>query len=1147
MSVRFVIGRAGSGKTHFLHEQLVEHLRHDVLNQSAIWLAPKQATFGVERAIATDPRLGGFLHVKVIAPDDLGELALVETGAPAGAKLDPVGRGLILGHLLRTHAHELQHFGKSAIQPGLASEIDATFAEFEHAGQDLCGIDELIDRSANSPETAHQALARKLTDLKRLYTLYQQFLTEHGFDAFSRQALAPEAIERCPSVQRSLVLIDDFYDFTAYERQLICSVAKSAKQTFLSLLLDPDREAGANDASVFRRTEATYRKLQGDLKKCGVTIDPPIVLKQNHRFAREELACIERSFEAPGKGVPDSGAVTLAQASDRADEVEQAARQIKSLLAQGLRLREICVLARSMEDYEPLIASTFVEHDLPYFVDKRRTAEHHPLVRTLGALAQIIQSRWSHEAVCELAHSGLTPIAPADADLLADYIAQHNIPPSAWTKDEPWMFHRPTEEDERPAPSLFTDDEILRVNQARVLLRQALAPVTGPDFAGAGIRVKERLGLLYQVLGALEVRPRMLRLIEQAQEAQRIEERDEHERVWSRTIELADQMVELIGEVALAGPAFGTLLLATLAELELAITPPTLDQVLVGSIERTRTREPKAVILLGMNAGQFPRAGNEKPILNDRDRQSLHDAGIEVEPPSRQALLDERFLGYLALTRSGQRLILLRTAADASGNELEASPFWRIVQSCVKDVTIDRSGDPLSTPATPRQLVAYTLDWARRQTGAIDPLDPAASLYDWLARSPTEAVRVVRDRAWRVLKYDNRPTLSPSIAKKLYDGQLHASVSRIESFAKCPFQHFARYALRLQERADADVTNMDLGNLYHGVLERLVRSTIEQHVDFANASTLTPTQIRQIAQEVGEQLRNQVFLTTARNRYTLEQLESVVHKLIQAQQFVAGSGSLRPSHAELVFGANADLPPLELKTPAGNIVSLRGKIDRIDIDLERARFSVIDYKLKGDSLALGSVYHGLMLQLLTYLLVLEAHGEKLAGKPITPAAALYVKLLRSIDSIHDPKDAPDPETPDFHAKTKPRGLIDFGAATTLDASLSASNQSAVLAIKKKKDGGLSANGNDAVMPEHFQALVAWVSDKIITLSDQIIAGEISVTPYLIAGDTPCSVCPYMRVCRFDRLINSYRPLERLTRSQALARMTGAEETEGDDE
>src|SRR3712207_7372742 len=36
-------------------------------------------------------------------------------------------------------------------------------------------------------------------------------------------------------------------------------------------------------------------------------------------------------------------------------------------------------------------------------------------------------------------------------------------------------------------------------------------------------------------------------------------------------------------------------------------------------------------------------------------------------------------------------------------------------------------------------------------------------------------------------------------------------------------------------------------------------------------------------------------------------------------------------------------------------------------------------------------------QLLTYLLVLRVNGQQLTGRPVTPAAAFYVKLLRQLD------------------------------------------------------------------------------------------------------------------------------------------------------
>ena len=71
----------------------------------------------------------------------------------------------------------------------------------------------------------------------------------------------------------------------------------------------------------------------------------------------------------------------------------------------------------------------------------------------------------------------------------------------------------------------------------------------------------------------------------------------------------------------------------------------------------------------------------------------------------------------------------------------------------------------------------------------------------------------MRFRAWKALCYSNDAKLSPEIAGKLFASPLHASVTRIESFATCPFKHFAQYGLKLPPREDGDVTVMDLGNV----------------------------------------------------------------------------------------------------------------------------------------------------------------------------------------------------------------------------------------------------------------------------------------------------------------------------------------------
>src|SRR5207244_538573 len=102
-----------------------------------------------------------------------------------------------------------------------------------------------------------------------------------------------------------------------------------------------------------------------------------------------------------------------------------------------------------------------------------------------------------------------------------------------------------------------------------------------------------------------------------------------------------------------------------------------------------------------------------------------------------------------------------------------------------------------------------------------------AALYQWLATHPPlgDAIDVMRFRAWKALGYANQGALSRDIAQKLFAAPLHASVTRIESFAACPFKHFARYGLELRERDDEEaVSAMDLGNVFHHVLEKIVRT-----------------------------------------------------------------------------------------------------------------------------------------------------------------------------------------------------------------------------------------------------------------------------------------------------------------------------------
>src|SRR5690242_18811385 len=120
MSVRFVIGRAGTGKTHRCFCAIVDAVARDPLGPPIYWIVPKQATFMAERELTCASGLHGFCRVRVVSFELLGEEILADCGGGAVPQVTATGRQTVLGHLLRIHQEKLKFFTSVARQAGLA-------------------------------------------------------------------------------------------------------------------------------------------------------------------------------------------------------------------------------------------------------------------------------------------------------------------------------------------------------------------------------------------------------------------------------------------------------------------------------------------------------------------------------------------------------------------------------------------------------------------------------------------------------------------------------------------------------------------------------------------------------------------------------------------------------------------------------------------------------------------------------------------------------------------------------------------------------------------------------------------------------------------------------------------------------------------
>src|SRR5687768_8705755 len=143
-----------------------------------------------ERALTCAAGLSGFVRARVVSFELLGEEVLAACGGAAVPEVTPLGRQMILGHLLRKHQPELKFFGQSARHSGLAAKLDATFGEFEKCGKDSACLEELLAELGPEAEQTdeNKALAAKVHDLKLVYEAYNGYLGQERLDQHRRLA-----------------------------------------------------------------------------------------------------------------------------------------------------------------------------------------------------------------------------------------------------------------------------------------------------------------------------------------------------------------------------------------------------------------------------------------------------------------------------------------------------------------------------------------------------------------------------------------------------------------------------------------------------------------------------------------------------------------------------------------------------------------------------------------------------------------------------------------------------------------------------------------------------------------------------------------------------------------------------------------------
>ncbi len=1107
MQARFLLGPAGSGKTFRCLAEVRALLAKNPEGSPLIFLAPKQATFQLERQLLADPSLHGYTRLHIFSFERLAKFVLEKLNVATPEQLNDEGRVMILRALLMRHERDLKLFSKSARRPGFAQQLSQLLGELQQHQFTPAKLRSLAQR-----ENLRHELRNKLHDLALLHEAYTNWLAEHELqDAnrlldFATDALHQSTIHDSQFTIQHLWL-DGFAEMTPQELDLLAAILPFCENATLAFCLDESDAKENSWLSIWNVVGKSYQQCRQRIENLPDAKIEAEILPRNsgkNRFAKNtELAWLEANWSQPTQNpkLKIQNSVRAVSCANTEAEATFAAREILKFIRAGNRFRDCAVLVRNLENYHKPLAREFRRYGIPFFLDRRESVAHHPLAELTRSALRTIIFDWRQNDLFAALKAGFCSAEENEIDRLENAALEFG-----W-RGKKWREALPNESFERLRKKILPPFENFSTRLAKL------------KFQPNGRQLAE---ILRELWDDLKVERRLQNWSDDDSTIQRFNDsRNIHSTLFEQMNSWLENLELAFSNEPLPLRDWLPILEAGLANLTVGVIPPALDQVLIGAVDRARNPDLKLALMLDVNETIFPATPAAQTILTDADRDELQ---APLGPDLRDQISRERFYGYIACTRASEKLAVTFSRQDADGKMLNPSPFIAHLQQIFPALQIEEFQNEIKLAEIESPV-------------EIAPMLVENQSWNELLGFPSLAGLV---KSFESLREPNpAENLSPALAEKLYGTMLRTSVSRLEEFAACPFRFFVRSGLHADERKVFELDTRERGSFQHDVLKTFHEQLTAEGKRWRD---LTPAEARErihvIAAELTENYRDGLLRDTAESRFAARVLaESLQDFVAVIVAWLREQNEFDPSAAELEFdnkpGARA--PAWEIDLGGRHKLSLHGRIDRVDLWRDPASGDalalVLDYKSSSKKLDKVLVEHGVQLQLLAYLNVLRhwKNPQEVFGvKRLIPAGVFYVNLRGEYKSGGSREEILADSDESRRKAYRHTGRFDASVLDKLDRTGAADQFN----YRVNNDGSLRKGSVEALPRAEFEKLLDGVEIQLRKMGERIFSGAAQVDPYRKGKQTPCEFCDYQAACRIDNWTHQYRVLRSADGSSA---------------
>ncbi|MBE5934181.1 MAG: helicase-exonuclease AddAB subunit AddB [Lachnospiraceae bacterium] len=1171
MSLQFVFGSSGSGKSHKIYTEIIEDSMKNP-NTNYIIIVPEQFTLQTQKNMVSMHPNNGILNIDVLSFVRLAYKIFSDIGYNPGIVLDDAGKNMILRKIMTYEEDKLVLFKGNIKKQGFISELKSLISEF---GQYSISPEEIQKINENIEDNA---LKTKLQETSIVYKAFKEYLQEKYIMAEEVLDKLYNVLEKSKVLKDSVVCFDGFTGFTPIQYKLLVKIMKLCKKVYVTVTVDTN-EVGEhiNEYSLFGMSNTTINKLRGLANEAKIHIDADILVKDYIQVDGEKrkvgrfksapvLEYVEQHIFRYGKytfkGKQDNISIHALANADA--EVDYTIWRIKRLIRENnLRYRDIAIVTGDIETYGRIFNRRLEMSDIPYFIDNNKSIMDNPLVEMIRALFEVLSRNFSYESIFRFLRCGMNDYTREELDILENYVLAYGKKnKNHWKKN--WVIK----------DSFYNEEVLEQVNT----LRQSIYDLL--NNASKSIKnnktVKDISKGLYDFLVNIKAFDRIDYYEKYFEENNMPTKAKEFSQVYDIVIDLLDKIVDLLGDEVVTVKEYLEIFEAGIEEVKIGVIPMTIDQLVIGDIERTRLNDIKVLFFVGVNENIIPKNATKGGIISELDRELLADMGVELSPNKKQELFIEQFYLYMMLTKASEKLVITFSKLDSEGNSIKEAYFvdkiLRLVEDleikeekmtyvealfnhCETDICDKNSKDYYAHILGTNTGLDY-LAYGLRKKNIEDMSDEWKQLFLWYKNNinKKEDVMNMLNEAFFT---NNDMYISKNVANLIYQNS-EKSVTEIEKYASCAYAHFLNYGLRLKKRKQYEIELPDIGTIFHTTLDMfskqlLIDKMSWEDITLDDCNTIVDRCVDEATAEYG----GVIMHSSKRNEYMINRIKDISKRTIKTLKKHIEKGGFVPVGYEVRFSANSNLDATNIKLDNNETVGLRGAIDRLDVSQgEEEYVKVIDYKSSSKSFEPALFMEGIQLQLMVYMSVaLDTRKQQNKNKKVRPAGVFYYtvdnpfiekdeKIAMSMRTIQeDGNEDIDEIEKGILDKLTMKGIVNSDPVIIESLDESIVDEDKKLVPKAKSDviklstttkGEIKANSN-AIDDRAFESLIEKTQSIVRQKAVEMKQGIIEKNPYKFGDKTPCQYCDYKSICNFDINLedNNYKWISKKTMDDIL--------------